>query len=205
MSVVNPLTALAFLELAQQGGHTALVQTAAASALGQMVIRLCQRAGITVINIVRRAAQVAMLQEQGAAVVLDSSAADFQAQLAEACRQHQPRLAFDAVGGLLTLQLLEAMPRRSQVTVYGGLALQPIQASPAAFIFRDQSINGFWLTRWLSRKNPLQSLRIWQRAQKLMLSDLRCDIRQQFPLAQVQPAILAYQAQMTGGKVLLTT
>jgi hypothetical protein len=70
MSVTNPLTAMAFLTLAKEGRHKVIVQTAAASALGQMVNRLCRREGIQIINIVRREAQKELLKEQGAAIVI---------------------------------------------------------------------------------------------------------------------------------------
>jgi len=77
MSVVNPLTAMAFLTLAKEGRHKVIVQTAAASVLGQMVSRLCKREGIQTINIVRREAQKELLKGQGAAIVLNSNDANF--------------------------------------------------------------------------------------------------------------------------------
>jgi NADPH:quinone reductase len=203
MSVVNPLTALAFLTLAKEGRHKAIVQTAAASALGQMVSRLCKNEGIQVINIVRRAAQKELLKEQGAEIVLDSLAADFPQHLYDVCQQYQSRMAFDAVAGPLTGQLLKAMPSDSKVIVYGGLSYEPAQADFGQFIFEGKSIEGFWLTRWVSKKNFLQSLAIWQRAQKLMMTDLKSEIRKQYPLNEFQNAIKEYQSQMTGGKVLL--
>jgi NADPH:quinone reductase len=203
MSIVNPLTALAFLALAREGRHKAIVQTAAAGALGQMINRLCKNEGIQVINIVRRAAQKDFLKEQGAELVLDSSEAGFPQLLSEVCRQYQSRIAFDGVAGPLTGQLLNAMPSDSKVIVYGGLSYEPVQAEPAQLIFEGKSIEGFWLTRWASKKNFLQSLAVWQQAQKLMMTDLRSEIRKQYPLKEAQNAIQEYQSQMTGGKVLL--
>jgi NADPH:quinone reductase len=203
MSVVNPLTALAFLALAKEGRHKAIVQTAAASALGQMVNRLCKNEGIQAINIVRRAAQKETLKEQGAEIVLDSTEAGFSQHLCEVCQQYRSRIAFDAVAGPLSGQLLKAMPSNSKVIVYGALSYEPVQAEPGQFIFEGKSIEGFWLTRWISKKNFLQSLAFWQRAQKLMMTDLKSEIRKQYPLSEVQNAIKEYQSQMTGGKVLL--
>ena len=203
MSVVNPLTALAFLALAREGRHKAIVQTAAASAIGQMINRLCKNEGIQVINIVRRAAQKDLLKEQGAEIVLDSNAADFPQHLCEVCQQYQSRIAFDAVAGPLTSQLLKAMPSNSKVIVYGGLSYEPAQGDSGQFIFAGKSIEGFWLTRWVSKQNFLQSLAVWQRAQKLMMTDLKSEIRKQYPLNEIQNAVQEYQSQMTGGKVLL--
>lgn len=204
MSAVNPLTAIAFLEIAKKGGHKAVVQTAAAGALGRMVIRLARSEGVQVINVVRRDAQVGLLEQQGATVVLSSDASDFDQQLRAACRQHEPHLAFDAVAGSLTRRVLEALPPHSKVTVYGGLSFQPAQASPGQLIFQNKAINGFWLGPWLAKKNPVQILRTWRRAQSLLLTELRSEIRARYPFHEAREAVREYQRQMTGGKVLLT-
>jgi NADPH:quinone reductase-like Zn-dependent oxidoreductase len=205
MSVVNPLTAMAFLTLAKEGRHKVIVLTGAASALGQMVNRLCKRAGIKIINIVHREAQKELLKEQGAEIVLNSSDSHFSQHLRDVCQQHQSRIAFDAVAGPLTNQLLKAMPSGSKVIVYGGLSYQPVQAEPGQLIFEGKSIEGFWLTKWFSDKNFLQNLANWQRAQKLMMTDLKSEIRKQYPLHDAINAIKEYQSQMTGGKILLNT
>ncbi len=81
---INPLTALGMVETMRREGHTALVHTAAASNLGQMLNRLCMADGVALVNIVRSPAQVALLQAQGAAHVLDSSAPDFHPALLSA-------------------------------------------------------------------------------------------------------------------------
>lgn len=203
MSVVNPLTAIAFLEIAKNGGHKAIVLTAAASALGQMVNRLGQSEGIQIVNVVRRDEQVELLKRQGANIVLNSNEVDFGQELHEACRRHGARLAFDAVAGPLTMQLLEAMPRHSKVTVFGGLSYEPAQANPGHLIFQDKAVDGFWLTTWLATKNFARLLMLWRRAQKLQLDELKSEVRSQYPLRDVKKAIREYQSGMTGGKVLL--
>lgn len=203
MSVVNPLTAIALLESARAGGHQTIVLTAAASALGQMINRLAQSQGIQVINVVRRDEQVALLKQQGATIVLNGSKPDFVGQLSDECHRHQSRLAFDAVAGTRTLQLLEAMPRHSRVTIYGGLSYQPAQVNPGHLIFQDKTVDGFWLTTWLGRKNFLKLLSLWRRAQKLLQAELKSEIRTRYPLHEVQEAIQDYQNNMTDGKVLL--
>lgn len=204
MTVINPLTALAFMEIAKKGGHKAIVLTAAASALGQMINRLGQREGIQVINVVRRDTQVELLQQQGASIVLNENDADFERRLHDACHRRESRLAFDAVAGALTDQLLEAMPPRSKVTVFGGLSDESAQANPGQLIFQDKSVDGFWVSTWLENKNFLQLLMLWRRGQKLQSAELRSKIRAQYPLQEAKKAIEAYRRRMTGGKVLLT-
>jgi NADPH2:quinone reductase len=96
---VNPLTALGMLETMRREGHTALVHTAAASNLGQMLNRICQRDGIALVNIVRKPDQVAVLKSIGAQYVCDSSSASFMQDLTKALIATGATLAFDATGG----------------------------------------------------------------------------------------------------------
>jgi len=202
MSAVNPLTAIALLTIAKKGGHKAIVHTAAASALGQMISRLSLREGVQVINIVRREAQVDLLRQQGATIVLNSGEPDFDRQLHDVCHQLKARLAFDAVAGPMTMKLLEAMPAYSKVTVYGGLSFEPAQADPGHLIFQNKSIDGFWMTTWMARKNFLQSLMLWRRAQSLISTELRSEVQARYSLDDPQKAVMEYQNQMTAGKVL---
>lgn len=107
---VNPLTVLGFLETMRLEGHTALVHTAAASNLGQMLLRVCLADGIPLVNIVRKDSQVNLLKGIGATHVINSSSPDFEAELIAAISQTGARLAFDAIGGgRLAGQLLLAM------------------------------------------------------------------------------------------------
>jgi NADPH:quinone reductase-like Zn-dependent oxidoreductase len=98
-SFVNPLTALGFIETMKLDGHTAMVHTAAASNLGQMLVRICQEDGIELVNIVRKPEQEALLRSLGATYVVDSSSPTFRADLIEALRATDATLAFDAIGG----------------------------------------------------------------------------------------------------------
>lgn len=139
---VNPLTALGFVETMRAEGHSAIVHTAAASNLGQMLVKICAAEGIPLVNIVRSAEQVALLQGIGATHVLDSTAPDFMAKLIAACTETGATLAFDAIGGgQLAGQILTAMEAAinaraggysrygseilKQVYIYGGLDMAP--------------------------------------------------------------------------------
>ena len=89
-------------------------------------------------------------------------------QLRDACHQHEARLAFDVVAGRLTLQLLEALPPDSKVTVYSCLSYEHPQTSTDQLIFENKAVDGFWLGLWITKKNLIQILIMWRRAQKLM-------------------------------------
>ena len=107
---VNPLTALGMVETMKREGHTALVHTAAASNLGQMLNKICQKDGIGLVNIVRKPEQAALLRGIGARYVCDSSAPTFMADLADALAATGATIAFDATGGgTLAGQILQCM------------------------------------------------------------------------------------------------
>ena len=109
---VNPLTALGMVETMRLENHSALVHTAAASNLGQMLSKLCSADGVPLVNIVRSNAQADILRAVGAKFICDSSAASFMDDLTDAIAETNATLAFDAIGGgELASQILTAMER----------------------------------------------------------------------------------------------
>lgn len=124
-SFVNPLTALSMVEVLKMEGHKALVHTAAASNLGQMLNRICQADGVNLVNIVRKQEQVDLLKGMGAKYVVNSSADDFMAQLTDAVYETGATLAFDATGGgtlasdILTAMEMAAARTPSEYSIYG--------------------------------------------------------------------------------------
>ena len=203
MSFINPLTASAFIDISKKGGHKAILLTAAASSLGQMVNRLGRKEGIQIVNVVRRDAQIDLLKAQGADIVLNSNDEGFEQQLHDACHQTNTHIAFDAVAGQLTGQLLKVMPPNSRVTVFSALSKQDIQASPGLLIFENKRIDSFWLGPWISKQNLLKTMLLWKHAQKQIPNHLKSEIRKIYPIQEVKEAIRDYSGQMTGGKFLL--
>jgi len=107
---VNPLTALGMVETMRREGHKALVHTAAASNLGQMLNRICLKDGVALVNIVRKAEQAGLLKSQGAQHVVDSTSPQFIDELTDALAATGATIAFDAIGGgKLAGQILGAM------------------------------------------------------------------------------------------------
>lgn len=202
LALVNPLTAVALVEQARQTGAAAIVQTAAGSALGRMIERLANTQGMAVINVVRRAEQAAELQAAGSAHVLDSSDSTFDGRLRLACRDVNARLAFDAVGGEMTGRLLRALPNGGKVTVYGGLALQPCSVPVDQLIFKQKSVDGFWLSDWLRITPPPVQQSVWADVQAQLSGALRSDVRARYGLQDAARALAEYNAHMSGGKVL---
>lgn len=203
MMLVNPLTAWALMHEARSGGHRAAVQTAAASALGKMVVRLAKRFSYPLINIVRRPEQVELLRQSGAEHVLDSSAAGFDEQLRSLCHRLGATIGFDAVAGEMSMRVLSAQPRGARLLVYGALSVEPCQTHPEALIFEEKRLEGFWLSGWLRNKNLLQKIRVSNRVQELLASDLKSEVQARFTLQDAAKAIDHYASHMTAGKVLL--
>ena len=141
---VNPLTALGMVETMRREGHTALVHTAAASNLGQMLNKICLKDGISLVNIVRKPEQAALLKSIGAKYICDAQSATFMEDLTQALVATGATLAFDATGGgKLPGQILTAMEAainrsakeysrygsttHKQVYIYGGLDTGPTE------------------------------------------------------------------------------
>lgn len=143
-SYVNPLTALGMVGTMKREGYKGLVHTAAASNLGQMLVKLCAADGVPLVNIVRSEAQASLLRDLGAEHVVDMTADDFLPKLIDAIAATNAYLAFDAVGGgKLAGQILTAMEQAAlrtqradgpygsrqmkQVYLYGGLSPAPTE------------------------------------------------------------------------------
>jgi NADPH:quinone reductase len=202
MALINPLTALAFINIVKKGKHPAFLNTAAASALGQMLIKLANRHGIPLINVVRKESQAALLKSIGATHVLDSSDRQFIKNLNQLSHTLNARLFFDAVGGPLLGQLLMAAPHGTTILSYGRLSAEPCIIEPGALILHRKNINGFFLRDWMKSRNLIQILGDIRRVKSLLNSDMHTHIKVRYPLAQVNEALDAYKAEMTGGKIL---
>lgn len=141
---VNPLTAMGMVTTMKNEGHTALVHTAAASNLGQMLTRICIKDGLGLVNIVRSAEQAKLLRGLGAKHVIDSTSDGFARELTDAIAETGATIAFDATGGgPLANQILRAMEAavsrtaktynrygsntHKQVYIYGGLDPRPTE------------------------------------------------------------------------------
>lgn len=222
-SYVNPLTALAFIETMKMEGHTALVHTAAASNLGQMLVKLCKKDGIPLVNVVRKQEQVDILKKLGAEYIVNSSDADFEAQLANAIHTTGATLAFDATGGgnngLLPGQILAAMEvacvrnmkvysrygseTHKQVYIYGGLDRQP------SILKRSYGMAwglGGWLLMPAMAKIGMEGVvKMRQRVAAEIKTTFSSTFKSEITLAEaLQPEIIAaYAKQATGEKYVI--
>ncbi len=203
MMLVNPMTAMAFISLTKEGKHRGLVNNAAASSLGKMLIRLARKDSLPLINIVRKAQQVEELKKLGATHVLNSSSASFTQELSALSGKLGATLILDAVSGNETGRLLAAAPNGSTLVVYARLSGDPIQANPSDLIRLDKNISGFQLGNWLSGKNIAYKLKFLGQVKKEMNGALSSQVRRSFPMEEVNEAITLYRDHMSAGKILL--
>ncbi|MFH0756287.1 MAG: zinc-binding dehydrogenase [Bacteroidota bacterium] len=203
MMLINPMTAMALIQLARQGNHKAFVNNAAASALGKMLIRLAAKHSIPLISIVRKDEQVDELKRMGAEHVLNSTSGSFETELRELALQLGATLVLDAVAGDESFRLLTAAPDGSRLVAYARLSGAPLKADPADLIRLEKYISGFQLGNWLKSKSTLAKLHFMNQVKKEMNACLTTHIARTFPLEDVNEAIREYSGNMSGGKILL--
>lgn len=216
---INPLTALSMVETMRAEGHSALIHTAAASNLGQMLVRICAADGIGLVNIVRNAQHVEVLRDLGAVHVVDSSRPDFTERLTEAIRATGATLAFDAVGGgSLAGDILTAMERAQpplesytpygttvlkQVYIYGSLDFSPTILERRFGL--TWSVSGYLLTNALARLDGEAIGRMRARVIAEAKTTFASGYAQTIGLSEVlEPEVLAvFARRSTGTKYLI--
>jgi NADPH2:quinone reductase len=217
---VNPLTALSMIETMRMEGHTALVHTAAASNLGQMLNRICQADGVELVNIVRRPEQAEMLRSMGAKHVCDSSSETFSADLTDAIHATGATLAFDATGGgELASKILSAMEAAAartpgaysiygsvahkQAYLYGGLDVSPTMLNRGYGM--AWGVGGWLLPNFLAKAGADVGNRLRMRVVTELKTTFASHYTDEISLAEaLQTDVVArYYAKTTGEKFLM--
>lgn len=217
---VNPLTALGMVETMRLEGHKALVHTAAASNLGQMLQKVCLADGIDLVNIVRKPEQAELLKSIGAKHVCNSSDPDFMARLIDALAETGATIAFDATGGgRLASQILTAMEAaqnrtatefsrygsatHKQVYIYGGLDRSPTELTRGFGM--AWGIGGWLLTPFLQKIGFEEAEKLRQRVAREVKTTFASHYVKEVSLAEAlsPEAIAVYGKQATGEKYLI--
>jgi NADPH:quinone reductase len=220
---VNPLTALSFVETMKIENHTALVHTAAASNLGQMLVKICKDDGIPLVNIVRKSEHVELLKNLGAEYVCNTSDDNFMDTLVSALVETGATLGFDATGGgnggELPGQILSAMEIAAnktakeysrygsdtykQVYIYGGLDQSPTILKRAYGM--SWGLGGWLLTPMIGRIGMEKFQQMRMRVAKEIKTTFASSYAQEISFEQMlQPEIIkSYAKQATGEKYLV--
>jgi NADPH:quinone reductase-like Zn-dependent oxidoreductase len=217
---VNPMTALGMTDTMKREGHQALVHTAAASNLGQMLNKACLEDGIGLVNIVRSAAQAKILTAIGANHIVDSTAPTFLDDLTHALVETGATIAFDAIGGgKLASQILTSMEMalsqtatdysrygsttRKQVYVYGNLNTGPME------LMRNYgmawSVGGWLLTSFLQKIGRAAEVRLRERVVKSLKTTFASHYTKTISLQEALDLnyIALYNRRATGEKFLI--
>jgi NADPH2:quinone reductase len=217
---VNPLTALGMVETMRLEGHTALVHTAAASNLGQMLNKICLKDGIALVNIVRSSEQAQLLKSIGAKHVCDSTAATFADDLTQALVETGATIAFDAIGGgRLASQILTCMEAalnktakeysrygsttHKQVYIYGGLDIGPTEINRNVGMY--WGIGGWLLTKFLVRIGSPAAAALRARVAAELKTTFASSYAREISLREAlgTDAIAVYNKRSTGAKYLI--
>lgn len=220
-SFVNPLTALGMVETMRREGHSALVHTAAASNLGQMLVKICLADGVPLVNIVRKAEQEEILRGLGAEYVCNSTAPTFEQDLVDALKATSATLAFDATGGgTLASQILGGMEQAAnatatqysrygsavhkQVYIYGSLDTSPTVLTRNFGM--AWGVGGWLLTPFLAGAGPEVIARLRARVAAELTTTFASTYTQEVSLAGLlrPEAFTSYLKKATGEKFLVT-
>lgn len=205
MFFVNPLTAVSMVRsVLNVSANEYLLQSAAGSALGQMVIRLGQTFGFKTINVVRRREQAEQLRQLGGDICLSESDGPIDEQVLTATKGQGVRYAIDCVGGATGSAVVRCLAPGGRCLIYGLLSGEPIQIDPRRMISNGLVIEGFWLARWLPRLGIPRTLRLFNLVKQLMREGvLRSDIAAVYEQKDIAQAMRHVQQGARGGKILL--
>ena len=217
---VNPLTALSMIETMKMEGHTALVHTAAASNLGQMLVRICKDDGVELVNIVRKEEQAALLRDMGANYVINTSSDNFMAELTDAIHATGATLAFDATGGgTLASDILTCMEaaaartpgaysiygsvKHKQVYLYGNLDVSATKLQRAYGM--AWGVGGWLLPNFLAKAGMEVAVRLRARVTRELTTTFASHYTNELSLAEALDAdtVRQYYAKHTGEKFLI--
>ncbi len=218
---VNPMTALGFVETAKMEGAKAILHTAAASNLGQMLVRICQEDGIPLVNIVRRQEQVDVLKGIGAEHIVNSSDDDFMKQLRTAIDETDAFFGFDPIGGgKMVDHCFKAMEQvavskmtdynrygsnqQKKMYIYGRLDLGATVLSPSYGF--GWTLSGWLLTPFLQNAGMETVMRMRKRVLDNLTTTFKSDYAKTVTLEGMleKDAVLQYRQMRTGEKYLVT-
>ena len=221
-SFVNPLTALGMVETMKSEGHSALIHTAAASNLGQMLVKICLADNIPLINIVRKPEQVDLLKSLGAEHVCNSSDDNFKDSLVDAIKATNATLAFDATGGgelcgrilscmeiALRANMKEFSPygstQHKQVYIYGALNQSAISLPNNRSFGMYWGIGGWLLTPFLENAGMEKNIELRQRVSSEIKTTFASSYTKEISLAQALSLdeMMVYGSMATGKKFLI--
>lgn len=204
---INPITAFGLFEIAMQRKSKAIIQNAAGGQVCRFISSLAKKHKVKVINIVRKEAILNQLNNEGDENILLSTEENFAEKLSDLANKLNATTAFDAIGGEMTGLIFNAMPKDSEVVVYGGLSAKPISdINVLELIFKDKILSGFNLNEWIEEIGTERFNEISNELQEMIINkEISAKIAGKFKLEDVIKGIRQYIGNMSGGKILFVT
>jgi NADPH2:quinone reductase len=202
---VNPFTAYGLVEFAKKHQPKAIIQNAAMGQVARFVSFFLKKENIPLINIVRKPKHVEELKEKGANFVLNSGDENFTDELNNLAHELNATVAFDAVAGNHSGDLLNNMPENSRVIVYGGLSGNHASGFDALdLIFNNKKVQGFNLNQWLELVGSTGFNEVSSELQDIIIrKEIETVFQKKFPYEQAPNALIHYITKMSKGKILL--
>jgi NADPH:quinone reductase-like Zn-dependent oxidoreductase len=202
---VNPMTAFAMLNKSGLTAGEWLLITAGASAFGKFAIQMAKEKGIRVVATVRHDSQKAVLENLGADLVVNSETGKIRQVIAEKT-EGGVHVIFDAVGGALGAKALTCLRPKGKMLVFGALALENLPINSGLLIFKNLSIEGFWLSTWVEEISEEERGEAFRSVFSFLLKDdSKIDIEGKFKLDDFSAALQAYERPGRNGKILLVS
>jgi NADPH:quinone reductase-like Zn-dependent oxidoreductase len=202
---INPATVLAMARhvLAVPKGDW-LLQSAAGSQLGRMIIKLGRHDGFRTLNVVRRPEAIAELKALGGDAVISSSEGPIDEQVRQVTGTDGVRFAVDPVGGDTGTGVFDSLAAEGRMLVYGTLSGEPLRIDPRKMIAGRRVVEGFWLGHWMRGRSIPAALRLFREIAHLIRAGvLETEIGRTYPLDAIGDAVRDADAIGRGGKVLL--
>jgi len=170
---VNPLTAIGIFDVAKRKGSPAFIHTVGNSQLGQMMVKLADEQGCTIVNMVRKEEGAELLRSLGAKHVVVTSREDWQDQLKDLISKLNISVAFDAIAGDMSGTMMQLLPEGSTTVVYGGLSSRLVNGLPVIdMIYGKKKFEAFFLKTWLTEGGMLRTILRLRKAFKLSMPAL---------------------------------
>jgi len=204
--IVNPMTVALFMDLIKTGNHKVVVQNAAASALGKMLVKWGIIEGIHIVNLVRRDEQAAILSEIGTNLIINTSEENWKTKALELVKSlGGATIGFDAIAGNGTNDLFALLENGSTVYNYGGLSGEDCKTA-SIHLMLGKSLRGLWLTPWIDRKTRQQRIEVGNLVQSLLTPVFNIEHSKTIHLSDLKNALLNFKNESaTNNKILVRT
>jgi NADPH:quinone reductase-like Zn-dependent oxidoreductase len=204
MLFVNPLTALSFAKKAKKMKADLIVFSAAGSALGHMVTHFANEIDIPVFGLIRKENLKDETLKKGFTKVFCTENSEYLKELNLASKSYKKVIFFDAVGGgSIPYQILNALPDNTRMVIYGRLDQNPSDFSPQNILFKQNTVEGYWLSKEAQKKSIVEVILDVRKIQKMLSKGFETQVQKKVKLAELQTGLETYVKGMSAGKVLI--